>query len=70
MALALAKPFRMLVHERVHDDFWRRTTPGDLHHKFNDQTFETCLEDALGALVLRHEAKMLATVAVLSPEHY
>src|SRR5438045_2799663 len=39
MALALQKPFVLMVEEGIHEDFWRKTTPGSVHQIFNDETF-------------------------------
>jgi hypothetical protein len=68
MALALGKPFRLLVHRSVHEDFWLRTTPGHLHHVFEEATFERELNDALGALRDRYEELRLASVGIPLPD--
>ena len=68
MALGLGKPFRLLVHRSVHPDFWLRTTPGNLHHVFDERSFDAELDDALGALKGRHEELQLASVGVSFPE--
>src|SRR5205085_10645014 len=39
MALALQKPFVLMVEEGIHEDFWRKTTPGSVHQIFNDNTY-------------------------------
>lgn len=65
MALGLNKPFRMLVHRSVHQDFWMRTTPGSLHHVFDHESFDRDLENALEALLRRHHELQLASVAPL-----
>jgi hypothetical protein len=59
MALALNKPFRMLVHEAVAEEFWQRTTPDNLHHRFNEQTFDERAREALGSLERLHEERDL-----------
>lgn len=50
MALALAKPTKLLIQETVHDDFWRRTTPDKLHIKFTEDTFEQKAVEAIDSL--------------------
>ena len=65
MALGLNKPFRMLVHHSVHRDFWMRTTPGSLHHVFDQDSFDEHLENALQALHRRHHELQLASVGPL-----
>jgi hypothetical protein len=68
MALALNKPFRMLVHRSVHEDFWMRTTPGSLHHVFEERTFEEKLTEAMTALQRRHEELQLASIGLPMPD--
>jgi hypothetical protein len=72
MALGFGKPFRMLVHRHVHEDFWLRTTPEHLHHIFDDdRSFGLRLDEALGALAIRHEERQLASVGLgLLEEQY
>ncbi|WP_156917485.1 hypothetical protein [Salinarimonas rosea] len=55
MALILEKPFRLLVHEDVHPDFWKQTTPEQLHTIFADGEFEDKLQEAIGALEQRYQ---------------
>jgi len=59
MALALGKPFRLLVHESVHQDFWLRTTPGVLHTRFTDENFKEKTEEAIEALAIRYDELFL-----------
>lgn len=40
MALALEKPFLLLVHREVHEDFFKKTTPEKLHIFFTEENFE------------------------------
>ncbi len=59
MALALGKPFRLLVHETVHQDFWLRTTPGVLHTQFSDENFKDKASEAIEALEIRYDELLL-----------
>jgi hypothetical protein len=59
MALALGKPFRLLVEESVHPDFWKRTTPEKLHTIFKAHTFSERAEEAIRALLIRWEELIL-----------
>ncbi len=59
MALALGKPFRLLVHKSVHDDFWLRTTPGVLHTRFSDENFKEKTEEVIKALLNRYDELLL-----------
>jgi hypothetical protein len=54
MALALGKPFRLLVQENISRDFWARTTPEKLHSIFKRELFHDAAEEAVAALVLRY----------------
>jgi len=62
MALALEKPFRLLVEESVHADFWRRTTPERLHHMFTPHDFRDKADHALRALYGRLDDQFLSSV--------
>lgn len=55
IALAMGKPFRMLVDEKIHEDFWRKTTPEKLASVFGPQNFEEKAREAISALEVRHE---------------
>jgi hypothetical protein len=39
MALALQKPFVLLVEAGIHEDFWKKTAPERVHHIFTAETF-------------------------------
>jgi hypothetical protein len=54
MALALQKPFRLLVERTVHEDFWKRTTPDKLHTHFAPYEFHEKAEEAFEALSQRY----------------
>jgi hypothetical protein len=55
MALALDKPARLLVHQDVHPDYWRATTPEKLHTSFHSAQFTPKVTEALRALMARYE---------------
>lgn len=55
MALALEKPFRLLVHARIKHEFWKKTTPSNLHSIFDDAEFEEKLSEAVDALERRYQ---------------
>jgi len=59
MALALQKPFVLMVEEGIHEDFWRKTTPGSVHQIFNDHNFTEVAETVLRAIGDRLEQKRL-----------
>jgi hypothetical protein len=60
MALAFGKPFRLLVEQSVHEDFWRRTTPDKLHTEFEPVDFEAKAREAVEALTARYEELTLS----------
>jgi hypothetical protein len=70
MALGLGKPFHMLVHERVHKDFWHRTTPHQRHDVFSESDFDGHLENALIALNSRYEEQQMASAGITSTEMF
>lgn len=39
MALALQKPFVLLVESGIHEDFWKKTAADRVHHIFTPETF-------------------------------
>lgn len=58
MALALGKPFVLMVEEGIHEDYWRKTTPEKVHMQFNQQNFYDKADDTVEALKNRyHEAE-------------
>lgn len=59
MALALSKPFVIMVHEDIHKDFWLKTLPHHVHWAFNDENFLDQLEDAAQGVVDRYEEAVL-----------
>lgn len=54
MALALGKPFRLMIEESVHSDYWKRTTPEKLQTKFTMLNFEKQADVAIRALYQRY----------------
>jgi hypothetical protein len=55
MALVLEKPFRLLVHSKIKSEFWKQTTPSQLHTIFNDAEFPEKLDEAVSALDRRYQ---------------
>lgn len=55
MALILEKPFRLLVHANIRAEFWKKTTPSQLHTIFDDAEFPEKLEEAVNALDRRYQ---------------
>jgi hypothetical protein len=47
MALALERPFVLLIHEEIYEDFWKKTTPEKAHIFFNDKNFGKQAKDAV-----------------------
>jgi hypothetical protein len=60
MAQAFNKPFRLLVEETIHNDFWLKTTPDKLQHSFDKSNFESKLRRAIEALVRRYHERHVA----------
>lgn len=54
MALALGKPFVLLVEDGVHEAFWIKTTPHKVHEVFRSDNFHDKLEHAVEALLARY----------------
>jgi hypothetical protein len=68
MALALNKPFRLLVDESVHVDFWKKTTPESLHGIFNGTNFAEKAEQAI--LALQHRYRELLISELVYPNRF
>lgn len=59
MAVALGKPFSLLVEEGIHDDYWRNTAPGKVHTMFNKDNFKEKADEIAETINDRyHEAIM------------
>ncbi len=54
MALALGKPFVLMVEEGIHDDYWSKTTAEIVHEKFNQQNFYDKVVDTIDELKKRY----------------
>jgi hypothetical protein len=67
MAEAFNKPFRLLVEQSIHNDFWLKTTPNKLQHSFDGSNFETQLKLAIEALMRRYNERH-ATVALIDDD--
>lgn len=67
MALALEKPFQLLVDESVHPDFWKKTTPEKLHSMFSSANFEEKAEEALSALHRRYQELLIKSLEYPMP---
>jgi hypothetical protein len=61
MAQAFNKPFRLLVEDSIHNDFWLKTTPGKLQHRFDKSNFESQLRLAVEALIRRYHERHVVT---------
>jgi hypothetical protein len=58
----------LLVHESVHSDFWQKTTPANLHHKFNEQEFDLRVQEALDGLKRRYDELQLISLGLIVAE--
>jgi len=57
MALALEKPFVLMIENGVHDDFWKKTTPERVHFVFDKENFYRIAFEVIDDIVERyHEA--------------
>ena len=54
MALALGKPFVLLIDEGIHDNFWLKTVPHKLHFRFNSENYQERFDEAVLALMDRY----------------
>jgi predicted nucleotide-binding protein len=59
MALALGKPFLLMVHKEIHDDFWKKTTPMNLHISFDESDFESKAQEALNRVEGRYAEDLI-----------
>jgi hypothetical protein len=59
MALALGKPFHLLISRQIHSDFWQKTSPDLKHTVFDDADFEQRSGEALDALNERYTEMVL-----------
>lgn len=54
MALALDKPLVLMVEGGIHDDFWLKTAPESIHHKFDSENYVEVAEAVHEAIVQRY----------------
>ncbi|MEK6372879.1 MAG: hypothetical protein AABO58_09295 [Acidobacteriota bacterium] len=54
MALALDKPLVLMVENGIHDDFWLKTAPESIHHKFDRESYIDVAEAVHEAIVQRY----------------
>jgi hypothetical protein len=54
MALALQKPFVLMVEDGIHADFWRKTTPERVHHIFDSANYMEVTRKAVDAAEERY----------------
>jgi hypothetical protein len=61
MALALRKPFVLMIDQAIHEDYWRKVLPDRLHHMFEESTLKAVtenvveeIEDRYSEAALRH----------------
>jgi hypothetical protein len=59
MALALEKPFLLLVDEEIHSDYWLKTTPANGHIFFNRESFEGRAKEAVERAEMRYMEYLL-----------
>jgi hypothetical protein len=64
MALAMHKPFRLLVETTVHPDFWLRTAPNNLHTVFDGSNFVERAGAAFQALMMRYDDMLVRSVTL------
>ena len=55
MALALGKPFALLVQRGIHTDYWIKTAPDKVHVEFTDENFNQKAREIVDALLERYE---------------
>jgi len=55
MALALAKPFTLLVQQGIHKDYWYKTAPEKVHLKFTEDTFDQKADEIVETIFERYE---------------
>jgi hypothetical protein len=59
MALALGKPFVLLVQDGIHTDYWLKTAPDKVHLTFNEETFGIRAKEVVEVITERHEELVL-----------
>jgi hypothetical protein len=59
MALALGKPFIVLVEDGIHTDFWLKTAPGKVHYSFTPENFVQRSKDVVKEVKKRYEEVVL-----------
>jgi hypothetical protein len=64
MALGLEKPFVLVVHRDIHEDFWRKTAPHRVHIVFDDSDFDARLPDILEAVTDRYQEVLLRSLSL------
>lgn len=55
MALALAKPFALLVQKGIHTDYWLKTAPEKVHLEFTEDTFDQMAAEIVETIFERYE---------------
>ena len=55
MALAVEKPFLLMIHRDIHEAFWQKTTPDKAHVFFDDDNFEKMAEETVARVAMRFE---------------
>ena len=64
MALGLEKPFVLVIHKDIHDDFWKKTSPQRVHIFFDDSTFQNELGAICDAVADRYEEVALRSLQI------
>ena len=62
MALALGKPFVLMVEHGIHGDFWQKTAPLKVHYLFNQASFFDNAQIAIEAIKNRYEEVAIAAL--------
>jgi hypothetical protein len=62
IAIGLGKPFRLLVDDGIHKDFWWKVMPEKVQTIFNGANYQQKLEEAVLALVRRYQEKLALAV--------
>ena len=55
MALALKKPFVLMIEEGMHKDYWQKTAPHKVHYIFSKKNFKQKAEQAIESVIAKYE---------------
>lgn len=65
MALAMGKPFVLMVEKGVQDDFWKKTAPHRIHFRFDNENFHEKAKEAIEAVVDRYDECVIRAIGVI-----